>query len=220
METIRAVIQASRKQTNTQYNNSPQSLSSSTKEFLTAYQTRGDVESSFSPQKWGFTVANPERAYLADCPTLLVYDKLYGDNSAYRWIKIQVIALFGSSSSKEKGVVDGIGIFSSSFAAQVGSFKLSELMLFFARYKAGRYDNSYSSFDARRVGNAFFKEFIPERNNELDKINRDKVQKEIEERRYTPPAGYNSFSWYMELKKRASNGDLDAMRELGIECKN
>ena len=187
------------------------------KGFLTAYRTRSDVENSFSPQKWGFTVTNSKRAYLAECPTLLIYDKLYGENSAYRWIKIQVIALFGSSSSKEKGVVDGIGIFSASFAAQVGGYKLSELMLFFARYKAGRYDNSYSSFDARRVGNAFFKEFIPERNNELDKINRDNAQREIEERRYTPPEGYNSFSWYMELRKRAANGDVNAMKELGVK---
>lgn len=87
-------------------------------------------------------------------------------------------------------------------------------MLFFARYKAGKYDNSYASFDAKRIGNAFFSEFIKERNRELDRITREQVQSEIEERRFTPPEGYTSFSWYQELKRRASEGDTEAIRIL------
>lgn len=195
----------------------PKNVKDSIAGFLTVYQNRSDVEMSYSPNNWAYTVASPEKAYTANCPTLLLYDRLYGENSSYRWIKIQVLALFGSSSNKEKGVADGISIFTSSFAAQLGGYKLSELMLFFARYKAGRYDNSYSSFDSRRIGNAFFKEFIPERNMELDKINREKVQQEIEQRRFTPPQGYSSYSWYLELRKRAANGDVNAMKELGIK---
>ncbi len=87
-------------------------------------------------------------------------------------------------------------------------------MLFFARYKAGKYDNSFASFDARRIGNAFFKEFIPERNNELDAINRKRVQDEIENRRFIPPKGYSSLTWYNELKRRAESGDEEARKML------
>lgn len=83
-------------------------------------------------------------------------------------------------------------------------------MLFFARYKAGKYDNSYASFDTKRIGNAFFSEFTKERNRELDKITRERAQREIEERRFTPPDGYTSWSWYKELQKRASEGDSEA----------
>lgn len=84
-------------------------------------------------------------------------------------------------------------------------------MLFFARYKAGKYDNSFASFDAKRIGNAFFTEFIKERNRELDRINRERTQEEIEQRRFTPPEGYTSFSWYNELKRRAASGDQEAI---------
>ncbi len=80
-------------------------------------------------------------------------------------------------------------------------------MLFFARYKAGKYDNSFASFDARRIGNAFFKEFRSERNYELDAINRKRIQNEIENRRFTPREGYSSLSWYNELKRCAESGD-------------
>lgn len=83
-------------------------------------------------------------------------------------------------------------------------------MLFFARYKAGKYDASYASFDAKRIGNAFFHEFLKERSWELEKINKEKAQKEIELRRFTPPDGYSSLSWYNELKRRASEGDEKA----------
>ena len=125
-----------------------------------------------------------------------------------------VTGLFGASSSREKGNADGIHVFCEAFAAQVNGFKLSELMLFFARYKAGRYDNSYASFDARRIGNAFFKEFIPERNNELDRISREEERMRIERSRFTPPQGYSSLSWYQELKRRAESGDGEAKKLL------
>lgn len=89
-------------------------------------------------------------------------------------------------------------------------------MLFFARYKAGKYDNSYASFDAKRIGNAFFKEFVKERNIELDRITKEQTQKEIGRRRFTPPEGYSSLSWYKELRRRASEGDVEALELLGV----
>lgn len=90
-------------------------------------------------------------------------------------------------------------------------------MLFFARYKAGKYDNSYASFDAKRIGNAFFSEFLKERNFELDRINKEQMQAEIEKRRFVPPEGYTSYSWYQEVKKRAMEGDVDAKELLNYK---
>jgi hypothetical protein len=139
------------------------------------------------------------------------YSSIYGEKMAERWVYMQIMALYGASSSTDKGIADGIQLFAASFSSQVASFKLSELMLFFARYKAGKYDNSYYSFDTRRIGNAFFKEFLPERQRELDRITKEEEQKRIESRRFTPPEGYTSLSWYQELKKRASLGDQEAI---------
>ena len=127
---------------------------------------------------------------------------------------MQITVLFAASSSREKGLADGIRLFSSAFSAEVRQYKLSELMLFFARYKSGKYDNSYASFDAKRIGNAFFKEFLKERVHEIDRVERARVQQEIENRRFTPPEGYTSFSWYQELKRRAEQGDTEAAAQL------
>ena len=158
----------------------------------------------FSPQNWGYTARNPEKAYYADCPTLQKYDEFYGEGNAEFWIYGQVIALFGSSSSKDSGVVDGITIFAQSFASQVKIYKLSELMLFFA---------------ARRIGNAFFKEFIPERSKEIESCERKRRNEEALNRRELPkgyivPDGYNTYTWYKEILRRASSGDQEAINLL------
>lgn len=164
----------------------------------------------FSPANWGYTIANPKNAYKADCPTLASYDNIYGEGVAAEWVYIQVLALYGSSNCKDIGVADGIKLFAESFAYEVKAYKLSELMLFFARYKAGKYDNSFASFDARRIGHAFFSEFVKERNYEIDAINREEEKSRIESRRFIPPKGFSSLSWYEELKNRALNGDKEA----------
>ena len=162
---------------------------------MTKYRSPSDIEMLFSPANWGYAMDNTEKAYKAECPTIYDYSEKFGIEYAVMWVRL-------------------IKLFCHSFTAQVKGFKLSELMLFFARYKAGRYDNSFASFDARRIGNAFFKEFIPERNSELDRINREEMQREIELRRFTPPKGYTSLSWYLELRRRADAGDEEAIRML------
>lgn len=189
---------------------SPSSLTT-TATWMKKYPTPSQIEQTFSPSQWPFASNNPERAYLSDCPSLKQYSLAHGEKMAERWLYMQIMALYGASSNTDKGIVDGIRLFAASFAKEASSFKLSELMLFFARYKAGKYDNSYYSFDTRRIGNAFFKEFLPERQRELDRITKEEEQKRIESRRFIPPEGYTSLTWYQELKRRASQGDKEAI---------
>lgn len=188
----------------------PVPVSQEERQWVQRWTSPSDVEHQFSPTHWGYTLTYPDRAYMASCPTLAAYDRLYGEGCAEDWVCMQITVLFAASSSREKGLVDGIRLFASAFAGEVRQYKLSELMLFFARYKAGKYDNSYASFDAKRIGNAFFKEFLKERVYEIDKCERAKVQQEIEQRRFTPPEGYTSYTWYQELKRRAQAGDTEA----------
>ena len=165
------------------------------------------MERAFSPAHWGYAANNPHKAYLAACPTLMEYETAYGQGEAANWIDIQVSALFGASSKTDKELSNGIGIFANTFAAEARAYKLSELMLFFARYKAGQYDNSYAAFDTRRIGNAFFKEFVPRRAQELAAIEQRKQTDEYLKSRelpegYTVPDGYNPWTWYRERVRR------------------
>lgn len=181
---------------------------------MTKYRNPSDIETLFSPVHWSYAINNVEKAYKAECPTIFDYSEKFGFEYAAMWIRSQVMALYGSSSNREKGIADGIKLFCDSFTAQVKGFKLSELMLFFARYKAGRYDNSFASFDARRIGNAFFKEFLPERNRELDVLFWKDAQAKEDERRFIPPPGYSSLTLVTELRRRAAAGDEEAIKQL------
>lgn len=176
--------------------------------------SRSSLDTKYSPANMAYVLHNWKKAYTAECPTLWDVKNELGIDVASLWIEGQITALYGSSSNKELGVVDGIHFFAISFAAYVINFKLTELMLFFARYKAGKYNNSYSTFDTQKIGNAFFKEFLPERNNELDGIIREDIQRKIQERSFTPPKGYNSFTWNEEVKRRAKEGDPEAKKIL------
>lgn len=135
------------------------------------------------------------------------YDAAYGQGEAANWIDIQVSALFGASSKADPELAKGIGIFANTFAAEVRTYKLSELLLFFARYKAGVYDNSYATFDTRRIGNAFFREFVPQRAKELAEIERKAATEAALKSRelpdgYTVPEGYTPWTWYQERVRR------------------
>lgn len=177
--------------------------------WIAKWKAPSDIEHSFSPQHWAYAAAHVTRAYTALCPTLQQYADCFGQEYAADWVQIQILALYGSSSNQSKGVADGIPLFSASFAAEVGRYKLSELMLFFARYKAGRYDKSFSTFDCRRIGNSFFREFLPDRADELYRIELGRQQSlRLEnERCYKTandseiPEGYTSYTWFLKCKR-------------------
>lgn len=163
-----------------------------------------EVEKRFSPVYWGYTSSIPEKAYKAVCPTVSELDELYGSGSSSYWINVQITALFGSSSNRDVELICGIKLFSDSFASQVGIYKLSELMLFFSRYKAGTYDNSYSTFDTRRIGGAFFKEFLPQRLSELTRIQREDYNRDIQEKKEQWKKTSVTYEEYLKIKKNES----------------
>lgn len=162
---------------------------------------------AYNPSHWGYAAQNPRKAYLAACPTLEEYEAAYGPGEAANWIDVQVSALYGASPKADNAASDGIGIFANTFAAEARMYKLSELMLFFARYKAGAYDGSYAAFDTRRIGNAFFREFLPQRARELAAIERQAASEAALSRRELPPGyavppGYTPWTWYLERVRR------------------
>ena len=189
--------------------NLPQ-LTEQGKAWLAKWENPSDFTKQFSATNWPYAISNPSKAYLADCPTLQDYDKTYGEGCGAQWVHTQMMALFGLSSSKDASVAKGMMLFAASFANEVKTYKVSELLLFFARYAAGKYDSSYSTFDMKRIGNAFFSQFVKERAIEIDKAIRENEAIEREKQTFTPPKGYTSWSWYQELKKRAEAGDIDA----------
>lgn len=145
-------------------------------------QNRSDVEDQFSPVNWGYVLANARKAYISYSPTLARYDQLYGDGSAQNWVNQQVTAIYGTSSNHDMTITQTINIFAGCLAYEASLYKMSEMMLFFARYNSGKYSKSYSTFDVHQIGNAFFNCFLTERSLEITSYERqqEKLKREQE----------------------------------------
>lgn len=114
---------------------------------------------------------SPERAYTWVCPSVAALADIYGRNCPLMWMDAQVTHLFLTSASRDAaGAEAQTRAFVEAFTGTSGAYRLSEMMLFFARYKAGVYGRSFALFDLRGVGQAFHQEFLPDRKRELATI--------------------------------------------------
>jgi hypothetical protein len=177
--------------------------------WITKWKDRFEIEKTFSPANWGYVALSPRKAYGADVPSLVNTNKVYGPGVAQHWLQTQITGLFLLSPSSDAKAAERAGAFAEVFYPEVRAFKLSELMLFFARYAAGKYDKSFTLFSPHRIGNAFFTEFLPDRKQELQAFEHDKEEanREAERRKYQEelkriPEGYTPYTWWKEQKLR------------------
>lgn len=150
-------------------------------------------------------------AVIAESPTFAHMINTYGIVEASKWIAEFVTLIFVTSSKVDASAARQIKSFSDSFAAEVRPYKISEITLFFARYRSGRYENSMATFDAKKIGMAFFKEFLPQRRAEIQKADSESRKKKNESGR----GEYVSRDMYLLIKK-ASLGDTNAQKEVGL----
>ena len=126
---------------------------------------------NYSPANWGVVAQSARRAYLWVCPTVGALAPLFGPRCPVMWLDEQVTHLFLTSQSRDASAAAAqIEAFVSSFVGTVAEFKLTEVMLFLARYKAGVYGRSFAAFDVRNVGQTFHHEFVQQRRQELQAI--------------------------------------------------
>lgn len=201
-----------------------------------------DMEKRYSPANWAYVARNEREAYTAECPALGALPDLYGFSDACAmWIDTQLTAMFLSSGSRDATLGESITMFARSFAEQVRPYKLTELMLFFSKYRAGMWDESYIQFSPKRIGNCFFGKFIPERNRMLARIENEaqrertesfwndvksgKLLTDVEWRTFKPwhKAGYaledwrkhqHALMWWWHFKDLPYNGNTNNFSKL------
>ena len=134
-----------------------------------------DLYGNYSPQNWPFLAKLGDLVFTRECPALGALDEMYKTRgAAATWVQTQITAMYVASGSRDSAMTNAITVFSENFATTAAPFKLTEIMLFFSRYVAGMYDDSYSTFNARRIGVAFHKKFLPQRDQALARIERER----------------------------------------------
>lgn len=113
-------------------------------------------------------------------PTLAEVRKAYGSKAPEVWLIPQLDNLSEYCGVKEKLNKPQMRQLAYTIATEFSYLKVSELMLFFHRFKSGRYGRFYGSVDPLVITRAL-RDFIPERNSAIDIYERERKKKELEE---------------------------------------
>ena len=120
----------------------------------------------------------PQAAILGDYPTLRDTDAAYGKNFSVEWLAVQVADLALYTGAKNLTLGQQLGV-ARVIATEYKYLKVTELLLFFYRFKTGRYGRFYGTVDPMVITCAL-REFIKERNNMIDNFELEKKREDSE----------------------------------------
>lgn len=151
-----------------------------------SYPTFEELGTAYSTALQPLLLSFPEKAYSEKSPAIGDLGRMYDAPEAPAlWVEAQLMTLDFASQTKEGADSQALTEFSQLFAAQYGGIKLTEFLLFVARFKLGRYGKFYGYFDTLTVGEAFRK-FLRERGDELAVLERARENRIREERDRQP----------------------------------
>lgn len=128
---------------------------------LAKYGTRENFLQVLNPSTQVLAARNPERAFFGKAPTLGVLKKTYGENAATMWLLPQLYDLCEYTGAKKMDAQQAT-MLAEVIAQEYGFLKVSELLMFFFRFKAGAYGRFYGAVDPLVITSAL-KEFMRER---------------------------------------------------------
>lgn len=185
---------------NTLQNSSERNLTPSQKKYLERYGTKENFIKLFSPSQCSTFAMQPQKCFMGDCPTIVDMQRMYGLNITLIWIENQIRAIFEFSGAKkstsfaEQRAFTAAVIFSNYYY-----YKLSELMLFFHKFKSGEYGLFYGSIDPMIITQALIK-FKKERCTMIDKYTNEA---EMRRRLNGDRSGTISYEDWRNFKKSA-----------------
>ena len=143
----------------------------------------------FNPDLQLACAKNEERAYFGTAPTLVVMNHAYTDTAAEQWLVPQLIDLCAYCGVKEKLNERQLKQLACTIVTEHGDLKATEVMLFFYKFKAGRYGQFYGSVDPIIIMQAL-KKFIKERDRMIEQKESEEYWREQDawksQKRYSP----------------------------------
>lgn len=175
----------------------PERLQNAITETRQRYGNAANFLATLNPSLQVAVAANAERAFLGHSPTITAIKAAYSNNVAEVWIQAHIEALNAFCGVAKKMTTQQMEELAKMIIVDFHYLKASELMLFFYRFKSGRYGELYGVVDPQRIL-AGLNKFIGERITEIAKYERERSRKEFE--------GYNnpdaiSYEEYLKLKK-------------------
>ena len=132
---------------------------------LQRYGSRERFMEILNPDTQLVAARNKERAFFGDAPTLAVMRHAYGDNFPVMWMMPQIFEICEFTGVKKIDEAQNLAI-ARVINQEYGYLKASELLLFFYRFKTGKYGRFYGSVDPMVIMTAL-SDFMREREAEV-----------------------------------------------------
>ncbi len=141
------------------------------------YGNRQQFMMTFHVDKQTELTRNEERCYFGTAPTMGMVNTAYGKKTAQEWLTAQLADLSEFSGARDKITGRQIKQLADIIATDYHWLKISEIMLFFRKFKRGEYGKFYGAVDPLTITQGI-QEFLRDRSEAWAK--RD--QKEMEAR--------------------------------------
>lgn len=143
------------------------------------YGNREGLLTKANPTMQRWCSQNIEQCHFGDFPTLAEL-KVFGGNTPIMWLVPQLVNLSEFCGARDKLINDQLEDLAAIIAQQFYYLKISELMLFFFRFKSGRYGRFYGTVDPLIIVTAL-RDFCKERGRAIDEHDREEQRKRMEQ---------------------------------------
>ena len=162
-------------------------------EITKAYGNREQFLMVFNPDVQREVCHDREVCFFGGAPTLAEINATYGKQTAAMWLVPQLYNLSEYCGCRDKLQGTPLEECASVIAMEFYYLSVTELMLFFHWFKSGRYGRFYGSVDPLVITTSL-REFIRERNVEIECHEREEREKaEEEHRKKYPPITYEEY---------------------------
>ena len=154
---------------------------------------------------------NPIEVFRRDTPSLVRMDVTYGKGSSSAWLYdiLQATFLF-LGVTNDKFAKEQVYDLARVIASQYKSLKTAELLLFISRFKAGRYGRFYGDTSYALVMTEALKTFMEERSDYYQQVEREKIDKKLEEEKKQPKISFEE--WQKEKEAKGEEVHLSAVK--------
>lgn len=174
---------------------------------VSKYGNREAFLTEFNPSYQMKVCDNTRECFFGDYPTLAEVKVNYGVNAPNMWLIAQLYNLSEYCGVKDK--LRGTPLEETAFviATEYYYLKISEIMLFFHRFKTGRYGRFYGNVDPLVITTSL-REFVNERNTAYMKKEQEEYWRKQEESRK------NAITWEEYCKRKGCEGKPNPLEKL------
>lgn len=161
-------------------------------EIVQAYGARENFLVTFNPDLQLKVCAHTDICFFGGAPTLGLLNTTYGEQTAAMWLVPQLYNLSEFCGCRDKLTDNQLKECAIVIATEFSYLSVTELMLFFHRFKSGRYGRFYGSVDPLVITTSL-RDFLKERSAAYDKHEQEERERQREEEAKRPKETWEDY---------------------------